>query len=694
MIIHDGDYGRLMYRKKRRFHFTLDEMGEFLAKFSEYSEQVYWISSPDFSKIQYVSPSYETVWGRSREELYKSPEKWLTYFHPEDVIHHNLLEKMAEEIERYGEKARYSASYRIVRPNGEIRWIKDSGFPLINNEGVCYGVTGVAIDVTDEYQKAEALKAAKEAAEAANRAKDEFIRNMSHDIRTPLSGIIGMSSILEKEALTLKEKEHAHMVNISGEQLLTLLNSVLDIIATGNHKENEINQSPVKLRTLIQSIVDLELPTIKLKNLDLRIRLADDLPEIIETDEIKIHRILLNILGNAVKFTEQGYIEIGAKWIRHKTRADQIEVTIRDTGSGITKDDKEKIFKKFFRGTSTYQSIYAGHGVGLHIVKKYIQLLKGKITVESLPNEGTAFTVLIPVKVIEPASSTPISDLPVSLPTTTENNNVVNSGIHILLIEDNAIALKTAENILNQLNIGFQSASNGTRAIELFKNNRFHLVLSDIGLPDISGLQITRQIRAIERESKRMKVPVIGLTAHSIMSTEKEAIESGMNQVISKPLRPEHVQDLIKKYKLDGMNKEILSKETPPTLSAGDLPVNNNELFELEQFALFDEELGIQGCGGIDSLRELLEMLVTSELPLDRQKIQEAYKQQQVADIEKLAHKIKSGAVYLGTTRMKLACQYLESYLKSQDRELVEPLYHQAMKVIDETIAFITQWLK
>ena len=671
-------------------------MGDFLAKFSEHIEQVYWISSPDFSKIQYISPSYEKVWGRSREELYNAPEKWLTYFHPDDVTNHNPLEKMAEEIDRCGEKARYSTSYRIIRPNGEIRWIKDSGFPLINNEGVCYGVTGVAIDVTEEYNRADTLKMAKEAAEAANKAKDEFIRNMSHDIRTPLAGIIGMSSILENEAMTLEEKERAHMVNISGEQLLTLLNSVLDIIATGSQKENQVNKSPVKIRTLIQSIANLELPTIKLKNLDLRVTLADDLPEIIETDEIKIHRILLNILGNAVKFTEKGYIEIGAKYISHKTHEHRIEFYIRDTGLGINEEDKDKIFKKFFRGTSSYQGIYAGHGVGLHIVKRYIQILKGKINVESAPNEGTIFTVSIPVKLIKCKPDLPESTLPFPATTTIKNSCSSDSGIQILLIEDNAIALKTAENILGKFNICFKSATNGAMAIELFKNNTFHLVLSDIGLPDISGFDVARHFRKIENEHKRMRVPVIGLTAHSIMDTEHEALESGMNQVISKPLRPDHVQDLIKNYELHAANPAS-NKDTQSSLSSvvkRDLPENNSELFELEQFALFDEELGINSCGGRESLRELLEMLVTSELPIDSQKMQHAFNQQNFAEVENLAHKIKGGAVYIGTVRMKFACQYLERYWKSGERELFAPLYHQAIRVIDETTACITRWLK
>ncbi|RUR20710.1 PAS domain-containing hybrid sensor histidine kinase/response regulator [Legionella sp. km535] len=684
-----------MRRKTHKFHFTLDEMGEFLAKFSEHSEQVYWISNPDFSKIQYVSPSYEKIWGRSRAELYKSPQKWLSYFHPDDATSHNPLDSMAEEIKLHGEKARYSANYRIVKPNGEVRWIKDSGFPLIDDEGVCYGVTGVAIDVTDEYKSTAKLKIARDTAEAANRAKDEFIRNMSHDIRTPLSGIIGMSSILEKEAQTLEEKELAHMVNISGERLLTLLNSVLDVIASGSQSENKVDKSLVCIQNLIHNIVELELPSIKLKNLGLLVTLADDLPELIETDAVKIHRILLNLLSNAVKFTEQGYIEIGAKLGNKNKTMQWVDLFIKDSGAGITEKDQKNMFKKFYRGTSSYQGIYSGHGVGLYIVKKYIQLLKGKITVESKPNEGAIFKISIPVKVIQQKSATSNSPtLSISEDTTFYESA---SALQVLLIEDNAIALKTAENILNSMGIGFQSAPNGAKAIELFSKEEFQLVLSDIGLPDISGIHLARHFRFMEKTLEKQPIPIIGLTAHSEQETRQEALQAGMNLVLNKPIRPEQVTDLIKKYNLQPDHKttsisspEIINIKT----TKYDLPDHDNEMFQIEQFALFDEEEGIKNSGGLDALKDLLELLINSELPSDYKKMKDAFEHNNYPEVERCAHKIKGGAVYIGTTRMKFACQYLERYWKSGERKLFKQLYHQAISTIEETIIYIEGWLQ
>lgn len=565
--------------------------------------------------------------------------------------------------------------------------------PMKDDAGNIIGLLGITIDITRQKEIERALAVARKKAEDASRAKDEFIRNMSHDIRTPLSGIIGMSSILENEALSVEEREHAHMVHISGEQLLALLNSVLDIVASGQ-TENQLNLSTFNIKELIHSIADLELPTIKLKNLDLRISFSDDLPEEIESDQIKIHRILLNLLGNAVKFTQSGYIEIGARPRQTEKDEKRIELFIRDTGIGISEEEQDKIFRKFFRGTPSHHGIYTGHGVGLHIVKRYTQLLKGKIAVESKLGEGTTFTASIPVKIAKQTADKRISSPP--LLAITENKEIKpekrKKGIQILLIEDNAIALKTAENLLAQMSIGFQSASTGSRAIELFAANTFHLVLSDIGLPDMQGTDVTSHFRALERELGRTAVPVIGLTAHSLPDTVHEALQAGMNEVLGKPIRSEHIAYLIDKYKLDASPKSPKEECTAPNSHPG-LPASQQEMFEIDQYPLFDEAEGTDNCGGERALRKLLKMMVGSELPADRAKMKKAFEESNFAEVERIAHKIKGGAVYIGTIRMKYACQYLERYWKSGDRELFEQLYHQATHVIDDTTACINQWL-
>ncbi len=205
---------------KKEINLSLAEIGDFLSKFTEYSEHVYWISSSDLKKIQYISSSYERIWGRSREELYTDPEKWITFLHPDDVQNYHPIHELADRVKKLGEKARYSETYRIIRPNGEIRWIIDNGFPIFNDKGDCIGISGVAIDVTNQKKieqelikekenssEARIMVAEAEAAALISKTKADseeemrktvmvLVGDIVHDLRTPIATIRGVSNIL------------------------------------------------------------------------------------------------------------------------------------------------------------------------------------------------------------------------------------------------------------------------------------------------------------------------------------------------------------------------------------------------------------------------------------------------------------------------------------------------------------------
>lgn len=564
--------------------------------------------------------------------------------------------------------------------DGSERFLSTSKVPLFDEKGNIYGVLAIYIDISERIKAERALL-------AANQAKDEFIRNMSHDIRTPLSGIIGMSSILEKEALTVDEKDHAHMINVSGEQLLSLLNSVLDIVASGKQADHHIELSPFNIRELLEDIANLERPSIQMKNIELRLMVSDDLPAVIESDKVKIHRILLNLIGNAIKFTEKGFIEIGARMTDTESPSPQMIFSIRDSGIGIRDEDKEKIFKKFFRGTGSYQGVYPGHGVGLHIVKRYIQLLKGEIHVESQSNAGTCFTVSVPVKVIEAAA------LALSPPKPMKRNEVSETGskINVLLIEDNVIVLKTAENILRQMGMTFQSASTGAHALQRFKTEHFDLVLSDIGLPDIQGTDVAREIRRFEQESRRAPVPLVGLTAHSHPQTLKDALDAGMNEVLTKPIRRETLQDVLYRYHLN--SKPEGASEKSSDIAHNDFPKDCHHFFDMTQYPLLDVEDGKRVLGSEEELVNMLQFLLEKSLPDDCARLKAAHASNDREKTQRLAHKIKGGAVYTGTIRLKMACQYLEQSQNSGQLDLFQPLYEQALRVVDETSRHVGEWL-
>lgn len=577
--------------------------------------------------------------------------------------------------------------------------------PIWNKNGEIIGIVGNTIDITYLKNIEKELKKAKEKAEAANYAKDEFIANMSHDIRTPLTGIIGISAILEQEVEKMAEKEHAHWVNVSGEQLLALLNSVLDIVSVGNKQDNHLTIESVSINQLLQNIAELELPTVKLKHLDLIVTVDQSVPEFIKTDPVKIHRILLNLLGNAIKFTDKGHVAIHVQYKRINNKKGQLQLSVSDTGTGIAKENQDKVFDRFFRSNPSYKGQYTGFGVGLHIVQQYVSLLKGTISLDSQVGIGTVFKVVIPVLTVErinkimPKTITahytnlivndnqipPISDENPPTPSKTADNQPC-----LLLVEDNPIALKVVESVAKQANCQFVSATTGEQALILMKTHTFDLILSDLGLPGISGNQLASTIRTAEKHLGKNPIPIVGLTAHAAKDIEQESLRSGINQIVSKPINLDVLESLLTYF--------VSKKQQQPTETSSvfikESSDQSNELFRIERYPLLDIDAGINTLGTIDLLQELLTLMLFVDFPKDLDNFKQAYIDQNWSVVEKIAHKMKSGALYCGVTRMKYACQYLEHHLKSGSPHLHHELYEQLMTTITQTQEAVSGWLK
>ncbi len=303
-----------------------------------------------------------------------------------------------------------------------------------------------------------ALKREKQRSAVAKKAKEEFLRNMSHDLRTPLTGIIGMAGILERSAQNPEEQERAHMLYSSGEQLLHLLNSVLGVVALDNPQHWRVQEETCNISRLLRGLADLELPAMMLKNIRFNLKLDDNVPLFIRTDGNKVHHILMNLLGNAIKFTERGTIELSAGLIYRHNKS-YLQCRIQDSGCGIEPSHLKHIFKKFYRATPSSQGKYSGYGLGLYLVKQYTKMLQGTIAVESVVNQGSIFTLTLPVTVIAPAQTPPTKGI-------------------VLLVEDNPIALKTLELILKHHRIPYQSVISSTCAFALIQ--RTHLRSSSL----------------------------------------------------------------------------------------------------------------------------------------------------------------------------------------------------------------------
>lgn len=599
---------------------------------------------------------------------------------------------------------------KVTRPAAKDMYFTVIKMPLLDDFGNIVGVLGNSLDITELKNTQYSLTKAKIAAEAASHAKTEFIANMSHDIRTPLNGIIGISSILEETVKNDEQKQYAQWIHESGKQLLDLLNSILDVISADNVHKLDLKRETFDLHQCIQSIANLEKPTIELKGLDLIIQIDKRTPQFIISERSKLHRVLLNLLGNAIKFTDKGKIGIEVKWIGEKNNQVELQFNVMDTGIGIPEDAQAHVFDRFFRVNPSYKGKYAGHGVGLHIVQTYIHLLGGEIHLESKPGIGTQFYFNLTFDIGEPRNLQGPYTNPHKMSQLTENTPIIKKQLdvvskdapYILLIEDNLIALHMLESIINKCGCRYQSTSSGEHAFELARGTSFNLIITDIGLPGISGYELTRLIREWELVSNAIPVPIVGLTAHAETLTKQQSLESGMNDVFSKPLTEPLMKKILKQFIT---TKKTYPKTNPSEKSSEnnvnfsgklglDLPDSEEELFALSSFPLFDLKAAINAMGSEKMVSELLPLLLSKDINDDIDAIEKAYASKNWEQIEKLTHKMKGGAVYCGTIRMKMVCQYLERYQKAGHTALLEPLYQQLIRVIKNTQDFVSQWLK
>lgn len=576
--------------------------------------------------------------------------------------------------------------------------------PLFDQKKNVIGVVGISVNITQRKKMEQELLLAKEKAESANQAKSVFIANMSHDVRTPLAGVIGISDVLAHEGETTKDRELGHTIHVSAERLLQLLDDILEVVSVDENHENRLIVNTFNLHSRLTFIQELLESSTQQHNVDFFFEVDQNVPVYINSDRMKIDRILVNLISNAIKFTPTGSITVSVTSKERPDHEAMIEFKVKDTGIGIPSDKQEKIFERFFRIDPSYHNKYKGHGIGLFIVNKYVEMLKGKIRVDSEIGQGTTFTVMIPVKIPKDTDEV-VPEKHYSLATPSEVSqksaapaipsevakDATNNSLTILLIEDDPVARQVVKSIISRNKFNIEDVADAEEGFWLVMKKKYDLILTDVGLPAMDGYEFAMTVRAWEKATKRKATPIIGLTAHGTTQL-KAAQEAGMNMLFSKPLNAKKLKEISEHVLNKTPVGENQVSSSPKSLTG--IPEKSEELFKLEDFPLLDEQQGLDVVSGDKTLfTELLEMMLTETLPEEVPLLIKAHDENNWQHIQSIAHKIKGGALYCGTKRLQYAAQFMEKYRQAGHNEFLETLYQQLLSVIDDTSAYIKDYL-
>ncbi|MFT4059533.1 MAG: ATP-binding protein [Legionella sp.] len=562
------------------------------------TEHIYLGCSNDMAKLLHLKSRHDIV-GKTYHDLYDE----------QSAAHYK---KADQEVIQTG--VSLSVEEPMFQPDGTQKTYLSKKVPLKNAQGTIIGMLGISVNITERITMEKELERAKEAAEAANQAKTEFIANMSHDIRTPLTDVIGLSEILEQTLQNEQDKEKAHMLHDSGEELLHMLNEILDDVRAGNLRETDVKTECFDVHQCIHDLIRLESPATILKHLALKANIAYNVPRYIESDRNKIHRILLNLMGNAIKFTQSGSITLSIECLHRDANKAHLKFSVSDTGIGIPEEAQAQVFNRFFKVSSSYKGIYTGHGLGLHIAQSYVELLGGHITLTSTVGKGSTFHFDV---------ECPIINAPAELeeqPKKVSEAAPETSPLHLLLVEDNIIALKTLEIILEKKRYTFISATSGEEAWALLQTHSVDLIISDIG-------QLSERIRNQERALNKHPIPIIGLTGHAKETAWEECTRAGMNDVLSKPANINMLERCIRQWSAS----KGQPNESAPSLTTSlglDLPDTEEELFQLDAYPLFDEQAVLEQIPDKALLLNLLKTFLSDEMQKDITQMKMEYQEQ------------------------------------------------------------------
>lgn len=610
------------------------------------------VQTDDYDKIVYANNTFCAMSGYSQEEMIgvKSIDLLLTGENAARMKEANIRRRNGQ-----------SDAYEIQLQNkaGEHKWWMVSGAPLIDNYGQYQGSIGVNLDITSQKTMELELRKAKADAETSAHSKEIFLANMSHEIRTPMNAIIGIGRLLGKTGLEAQQKYYLDIIQNASGSLLTIINDLLDYSKIESGKMT-IERVGFNLTNLVDNTIKILHHKAEEKNLLINSYFSPEIESVLIGDPHRVNQVLMNLLGNSIKFTETGEINVVCDVLPAEANVQKIHFSVTDTGVGMNEDFLAHIFDKFTQEDESITRKYGGTGLGMSITKQLIGLMGGNIEVESQKNVGTkiSFVISFPIGSQE--------DLP-SVWNTTIDSQVL-KGKKILLVEDNYMNRVLAETILGQYGATLTSAENGAIAIEQLERSIFDLILMDVQMPVKNGIETTLYIR----DKIDKNIPIIALTANALKKEQERCLSCGMNDYISKPFDEDELIHLIAQWL--GNTNSVVQKED---VMKAKVPEKLYDLGKLRITSKGDEKFVTR-----------MVQIFSSEIPISLDQLNAAFENGDLAEVAAIAHRIKPSVQSFGILSIGAELQTLESLEEERlDIDTVKEMVATVNRVLTDVVA-------
>lgn len=594
--------------------------------------------------VRYVNQSFSSMSGYTPLEILgKTASDVLTDKESISLVNSKL------ESRQTGLSDTYEIAVRTK--GGAEKWWLVSGAPLYNEVGTVSGSIGIHLDLTDHKNLEKELLESKQETERSAKVKEVFLANMSHEIRTPMNGIIGMTRLLFRTELSEKQKFYLDIIKSASTSLMVILNDILDLSKMEAGKFT-IEKEAFDFEKMIHHAYHVMLPKAQESGLDITVDIDPKINTSLFGDAHRITQVLLNLIGNSIKFTPKGKIELEAKLLERKEDQQWISIAVIDCGYGMDKEFVDKIFDKFSQEGSSTARKFGGTGLGMNICKELVELMEGEITVESEKGKGTTVMVQLPLDIYEGEINNVSEEIDVASVTHLK-------GKKILIAEDNSMNQLVVEATLAPYQMDLNFVENGAEAIDALQKQDFDLVLMDVQMPVMDGLQATEIIR----ERLQMEIPIIALTANVVEGDEKKYLNLGMNDFVPKPFEE---YQIIQKLSIWLADKDDLSKEV----------IDEESLYSLEKLNQISR-------GNKAFIKKIVNIFI-SETEKTVKIFNQAFVDQDFEEIKKVAHKMKPVIDQLSISILQEEIRELEKLaIQKEDGLRIESIIQNYSKIMN-----------